>query len=444
VKILNGISIFGMMPFRRFSTFMALILILTSILNIENGILTAMKNMNQLRKFKGKMNITRKLTYDRVKITTLSTIPFFFIIYRLFFGKKTLVPFAPLEKFQIVDLNDYNETLKRLELPNILAQDDFREIFEKIHETLETKSSKRKFTIKEILSYVIIGDSIGAAYEFEEANENGTNFPWFSEKSGITDDSVLTFAITDAVLSILEKGCNKSEKIIELFKCKFLEFYQLATKKFNRRPGGYLFRNNGGFGGRFSAAIKKESFPPSDSCGNGSAMRSSFIAHAFKSLEEALVVSDLSALHTHRHKDGRLGAIITVLAIWLAKHGYSQSEIKTLLLLVIPSHWQGSSLCETNDFELLDGGQWEISQKTIGPAIVAFIFGKSFEDVIRRAVSYGGDTDTMAAIAASIAGPYFGKIPEAIQEQPMKRFEDEYPLLYQCFEGFSERYEKLI
>ena len=58
----------------------------------------------------------------------------------------------------------------------------------------------------------------------------------------------------------------------------------------------------------------------------------------------------------------------------------------------------------------------ESCQKTVPEAITAFLEGESFEDVIRIAISLGGDTDTIAAIVGSIAEGYYGVSEELKQE----------------------------
>jgi ADP-ribosylglycohydrolase len=349
-----------------------------------------------------------------------------------------------LQEGQILNVTDYDQTLKKLNLPNLLAQPNFQELFINTDKALKIKSISGK-TIKEnpqklekILLPPIIGDSIGAAFEFKGPNKDGLNFKLWGEKSGITDDSVMTLATAAAVKEILELKCNKSEKIIEIFKCKYLEFYKKAISSSKDR---HVFRNGGGFGCWFSKAVRKNSFQEMYSCGNGSAMRCSYIAYMFESLLETLMVADLSAVYTHKHEYGRLGAVITSSAIWLAIHGFSQAEMKSFLLPIIPDDWQGNDLNETDKFELIrpnSNHQWEICQKTICPALIAFLYGTSFENVLRRAVSYGGDTDTIAAIACSIAGAYFGVPGDEERTEVLERFKEEYPKLFKHYEELNE------
>ena len=55
-----------------------------------------------------------------------------------------------------------------------------------------------------------------------------------------------------------------------------------------------------------------------------------------------------------------------------------------------------------------DWGAWVTCEGSIPHAIVAFLDGENFEDVIRNAVGIGGDSDTIGAMAGSIAEAYYG------------------------------------
>lgn len=50
------------------------------------------------------------------------------------------------------------------------------------------------------------------------------------------------------------------------------------------------------------------------------------------------------------------------------------------------------------------------------PAPLAFLEGESFEDVIRTAVSYSGDCDTLTCIAGSIAESFYGVLKNLKEE----------------------------
>ena len=62
----------------------------------------------------------------------------------------------------------------------------------------------------------------------------------------------------------------------------------------------------------------------------------------------------------------------------------------------------------------------ESCQETVPEAITAFLEGQSFEDVIRTAVSLGGDCDTLTCIAGSMAEAFYG-VPEELKVECRKR-----------------------
>ena len=57
----------------------------------------------------------------------------------------------------------------------------------------------------------------------------------------------------------------------------------------------------------------------------------------------------------------------------------------------------------------------ESCQGTVPEAITAFLEGSGFEDVVRTAVSLGGDCDTLSCIAGSIAEAFYG-VPEQLKD----------------------------
>ena len=58
----------------------------------------------------------------------------------------------------------------------------------------------------------------------------------------------------------------------------------------------------------------------------------------------------------------------------------------------------------------------ETCQGSVPQSIYAFLISNSYEDTIRTAISMGGDADTMACIAGSIAAAYYG-LPEEIENK---------------------------
>ena len=68
-------------------------------------------------------------------------------------------------------------------------------------------------------------------------------------------------------------------------------------------------------------------------------------------------------------------------------------------------------------------------------AITAFLEGKDFEDVIRTAVSLGGDCDTLTCIAGSIGEAFFG-VPEFMKTECRKRLPQDILTVMDRFEKY--------
>jgi ADP-ribosylglycohydrolase len=235
----------------------------------------------------------------------------------------------------------------------------------------------------------ILGDIIGSPYEFD-AGEKTKEFPLFSENSVWTDDTVMTIAVADAFLTA---GLDASEEALQQQLVKSMRYY---GKRFPRA----------GYGLRFWKWLHSWRPKPYNSFGNGSAMRVSSVAWLYNDLESVRKAARISAEVTHNHPEGIKGAEATATAIFLARTGRSKEEIKTYIVEEF-----GYDLSRTCD-EIRPGYfHVQTCQETVPEAITAFLEGESFEDVIRTAVSLGGDCDTVAAIAGSIAEGFYD-VPE--------------------------------
>ncbi len=236
----------------------------------------------------------------------------------------------------------------------------------------------------------IIGDTAGSVYEFN--NIKTMDFPFFSEKSDYTDDSIMTMAVADWLLKDPTHGMDTLEASLISF-----------AKKYPCPMGGYggmffrwLFRSDG----------KRE---PYNSWGNGSAMRASANGWMFDTLEETERVAGLSAAITHNHPEGIKGAQSTAAAIFMARNGSSKEEIRSYI-----TEKYGYNLNRTCD-EIRPVYGWDGScQGTVPEAMVAFFDSTDFESAIRLAVSLGGDSDTLACITGGIAEAFYKEIPAPI------------------------------
>ena len=254
-----------------------------------------------------------------------------------------------------------------------------------------------------------LGDMIGAPYEFDRGDKT-KDFPLFSEQSCFTDDSVMTVAVADALLSV--EDTSNDEAVTKAFILKMHDYGR-------RYPGA-------GYGGMFFDWLYEGEVTPYNSFGNGSAMRVSPCGWYGKTLEECMHLAKLSAAVTHNHPEGIKGAVSVAAAIYLARTGKSKEEIRSY----IEQNFYPDAFQKTLD-EIRPAYYFnETCQETVPQAFVAFYESTSFEDAIRCAVSLGGDSDTLACITGGIAEAFYG-IPREIEEQTYT-FLDDYILKTVC------------
>ena len=271
-----------------------------------------------------------------------------------------------------------------------------------------------------------IGDIIGSPYEFDRGDKT-KDFPLFSEESKFTDDTVMTVAVADALLGLVE-GKNEAET-----KCEGGNRSEAEAKSATKTPTDEEIHSAvirsmrewgrkypwAGYGRRFFDWLADEEMGPYGSCGNGSAMRVSAAGWLCDDLDETRRVARATAVVTHDHPEGVKGAEATAAAIFLARTGKSKEYIKEYI--VNEFDYDLSRTCD----EIRPGFRHiEICQKTVPEALTAFFEGDGFEDVVRTAVSLGGDCDTVTCIAASIAEAFYGA-PEAITEECIRRIPEE-------------------
>jgi len=251
----------------------------------------------------------------------------------------------------------------------------------------------------------IIGDIVGSIYEWN--NIKTTEFEFFSKRCFFTDDTVLTAATA----SVLMTGGD----------------YTQAYQDFSRRYPGR------GYGGNFSSWIHTDHPQPYNSWGNGSAMRISPIGFAFDTFEEVLSEAERSAAVTHNHPEGIKGAQATALAILLARKGATQPEIRKEISQRF-AYDMNRSLAEIRPIYQFN----ESCQETVPEAILAFLESNGFEDAIRKAISLGGDSDTLACITGGIAEAYFG-IPEDLAQQGRGFLPQEFLQILDDFQQYCQR-----
>ncbi len=234
----------------------------------------------------------------------------------------------------------------------------------------------------------LVGDIIGSVYEFH--NTKSTDFELFHGASKFTDDSVMTLAVAKWLVE------DEAHTLHYLIYC----MQELG----NRHPYA-------GYGGHFYGWLAKDNPQPYNSWGNGAGMRVSPVGLYAKTLDEALALAALTASVSHNHPEGVKGAQAIATSMFLCKQGKSKEEIKDYVETTF-----GYNLHRTIA-EIRPRYEFDVScQGSVPEAIITFLEGNSFEEVIRLAISLGGDSDTIGAMAGAIAACMYS-IPEEIAER---------------------------
>ncbi len=250
----------------------------------------------------------------------------------------------------------------------------------------------------------IIGDIVGSVREFWPTKR--TDFTLLEDGCTFTDDTVLTIAVADSLLS--------GEPYVE-------KLHEYASAYPNRC-----------YGSGFAQWVESGSRRPYNSWGNGSAMRVSPVALARDELEEVLAEAKRSAEVTHNHPEGVRGAQATATAAFLARQGETKNAIRNYVEHSFGYDLQRAivDIRPTYTFN-------ESCEGTVPEAIIAFLDSSDYEDAIRLAISLGGDSDTLACITGGIAEAFYGEIPVAISEPALARLDVR---LSTVLREFYERY----
>jgi ADP-ribosylglycohydrolase len=227
----------------------------------------------------------------------------------------------------------------------------------------------------------IAGDIIGSVYEARPIKK--TVFPLFHPLCRFTDDTVLTVALADSLMH----GAP---------------FVGLLKQYYRAYP-------HAGYGGSFHQWAQSADSRPYNSWGNGSAMRVSPVGFASATLDEVLSKAQRSAEVTHDHPEGIKGAQAVASAVFLARTGQSKEQIKNYVERAFEYD------LDTTLDEIRPKYDFQVScQKSVPQAIRAFLEAVGFEDAVRKAISLGGDSDTLACMAGGIAQAFFGGVPQVI------------------------------
>ena len=261
----------------------------------------------------------------------------------------------------------------------------------------------------------ILGDIIGSPYEFDKGRKI-KNFKLFDRGARFTDDSVMTVAVAEALMRANGTGVIEDEKATKDL------IIDMMHKWGHKYP-------DAGYGGRFCYWLADSEREPYNSWGNGSAMRVSPAGWLSDDLETTRKIAGWTAEVTHNHPEGVKGAEAIAAAIYMARNGSSKEDIRAYTEKEF-----GYDLSRTCD-EIRLVYKFDVSCRgSVPEAIRAFLDGTDFEDVIRTAVSLGGDTDTIGAMAGSIAEAFYG-VPDYLKDECEKRLPDDIAdilLMFHC------------
>ena len=254
----------------------------------------------------------------------------------------------------------------------------------------------------------IVGDIVGSIYEFHPIKT--TEFPFFRRGCRITDDTVMTVAVAEGLMNTI--GCSQSEQREALVRSM-----QYWGRKYP----------TAGYGSHFSAWLEETNPRAYHSWGNGAAMRVSAAGWLYPSIEETARHAGITAAVSHDHPEGIKGARATAAAIFMLRNGKHPVEVKTFIENTY-GYDLSSTLAEIRPEYTFDVS----SQGTMPAAFLSFFESTDFESTIRNAVSLGGDSDTIAAIAGCLAEAYYG-IPEEIKATALSYLDDEMVRIYEKF-----------
>ena len=270
----------------------------------------------------------------------------------------------------------------------------------------------------------IIGDVVGSVYETLEYNSKeekrsyedrmkimDINTPLFLSDSIVTDDSVLTVAVIDAIIN--------SKKYDDKLK-------EYAIREINEG------RNR--FGSGFLRWINGENKIPS--IGNGCAMRISPVGFLFNDLDTIKEESRKVTITSHNNDDCIKCAEAVAVSIYLLRKGMDKDSLRKY---IIDNYFD-------LDYDLEDlrhNYTFEVSAiKSVPQAIYCFLESNDFEDGIRKAISIGGDSDTIACIVGALSETYYGVSNEMIKQVEQYLLDYMKPILVKVYGNIFDSLNK--
>ena len=265
----------------------------------------------------------------------------------------------------------------------------FREVKERKKQNAEVQPIDIKHIAKSGVLGAVIGDIVGSTHEFLQTKS--TDFDFYTDNKHYTDDSVMTIAVAEWLISTPQPIGNDTLPTI----------MRKWGKKYPWAGYGRMFH-------RWLMSDYEADQRPYNSFGNGAGMRVSACGFFAKSLDEALHLARLSAEVSHNHPEGIKGAQAIASAIFLARQHQPKENIRDYIARQFGYDMDRSCDGIRPDYEFN-----ETCQGSCPEAIIAFLESTDFEDAIRLAISLGGDSDTIGAMTGGIAAAYYG-IPDKI------------------------------
>lgn len=274
----------------------------------------------------------------------------------------------------------------------------------------------------------IIGDIVGSRFEFIEDDNRDKNFAFFAVGCRPTDDSFMTLAVAKALF--IARGDKERLKEIVVSCMKDVAHAHPHT----------------GWGGKFYYWLFKDPYSrPYGSFGNGAGMRISPVGWVADSEDEVKELSKIVTEVSHDHPEGLKGAEAVAMAVFLARTGKSKEQIRAKMQEYYPQlKDENFTIKNIYGHYGYDGlGYWVTCQGSVPQALAAFLDSESFEDAVRNAVWIGGDSDTIGAMAGSIAEAYYGVTPE-LEEKALSYLTDDLKGLYYAFENIRKARVKRV
>lgn len=244
----------------------------------------------------------------------------------------------------------------------------------------------------------LIGNIIGSTYEIKNIKYCLKQEDFIKKDNRFTDDAIMTIAVAKGICDcICENWVNDDSKIDEI---KFSVYNQIKIliKKYTRV----------GFGGEVIEWINSNSKEPYNTWENNCASRISYCGWASNTEEEVKILSRICTQITNTSEEAIKGATVVAMCIFLLRNGANKKDIYEYVMRQYDLNFKLKDIRDDYIYE-------NRCSRIVPQAIEAFLEGESFVDVISRAISIGGDSDTIATIAGSIAEAYY-EIPDFLIE----------------------------